>query len=269
MRKSKVIILVIITLCFFLNTPVYAMNDINTTSEDILKQMEKDMNEAGIKKDLNFDPNSISIQDITIDSVIDVPIGTNKTFSWGNAGNSGEDGQGFGTYGIGFGYANEPGWADAGVYMMAVGEAGSWAWVGNEIKISGSGSRSATITFKGNWKAQLQTLLPTRNSTAAGKVRVSIYDLNTYSDIGGKALFDKVLTGYMTPQTGTINDSITVTLTAGRSYALRFGVSAAVDCNHYLDQAAANLCDGDVWGQWTPKPGGFGVNYNQINLKWN
>lgn len=268
---KKMSFILIIALLLFA-TPVFAQQETTgneKSSKDIIKQMEKDMNKAGIKRDPNFDPNSISTEDITTDSTISVPIGTNKTFTWGNAGNSANDGDGFGTYGHGFGYANEPGWADAGVYMIAVGEAGSWAWIGNEIEVSGSGSRSATISFDGDWKAQLQTLLPTKGSTAAGKVRVSVYDLTTYDDIGGKTFFDKEMSGYMPADNGSISDSITVTLEAGHSYALRFGVSAAVDCNYYQDQAAANLCDGSVWGEWTPEPGGFGVNYDEISLQWN
>jgi|GEM_PF-2181975 hypothetical protein len=240
----------------------------NKTAEDIIDKMEEDMNKAGIKKDPCFNPCNLTIQDITTDSIIDVPIGTNKTFSWANAGNSGADGSGFGTYGHGFGYANVPGWADAGVFIAFVGNAGDWAWIGNEISVSGSSSRSAKITFKGNWKAQLQTLLKSYGSTAAGKVRISIYDLTTYEDIGGKTVFSKTITGYMPPETGTINDSITVTLKAGHRYALRFGVSAAVDCKYYKDVATAQLCDTNTWGEWTPGPGGFGVDYNQISLEW-
>ncbi len=45
----------------------------NKTAEDIIDKMEKDMNKAGIKKDPCFNPHNLTIQDITTDSIIDVP----------------------------------------------------------------------------------------------------------------------------------------------------------------------------------------------------
>ncbi|HHW40475.1 MAG TPA: hypothetical protein GXX19_04855 [Syntrophomonadaceae bacterium] len=233
-------------------------------SRTVLDQLDEQMNRAGVSlfKDSRTRVEKISPNSTTIN------IGTNKTFTWADAGNSNYWGSGYGTYGEGFGFANEPGWADAGTYLGFIqGNAGSWAWIGNEIYISGSGSRSATITFKGSYKGSLVTT--NSNGEASARVRVSVEDLNTSSDIGGNTVFERTRTGSQLNYQGSINAPLTVTLQAGHRYALRIGVASSCSVSLSTCQASAAFCDGDIWGQWAPAPGGNGITYTGIELRWN
>lgn len=252
-----------ITLCmlllFSLTVPAFAGTNKSLTTTEMMELLDKDMDSAGVK----HDPNVMSAAATTT-----VTIGTNKIFTNANAGNSGGSKDSWlplASYAGGFGYASSPGWADAGTYVITKGTAGYWAWIGNGIVVSGSGSRSAKITYSGRFKAQLQTSTTTTGSTAEGKVVISVIDLGTGSVVASKGIWSQKVGGMMPPAVEKyFNDYVTCALTAGRSYALRIGVSAA--SNSAGDIAVAQLCD--YPNQWSPQPGGYGSDYSSIAIAW-
>jgi len=70
---------------------------------------------------------------------------------------------------VGWGYANEPGWADAGsLVMLLPGSKSCWSWVGQYIYVAGSPgqTRNARITFNGSYSGLLQTAYSDGNSYA-------------------------------------------------------------------------------------------------------
>lgn len=272
MKKILILSLTLILVLTF-SLPVFAStNSISEnetiSSKDMLNILENEMNKAGVGK--GKDSRNKSQEPITVQSTAQVNIGTNKTFTWGNAANDGHSGSAFGQYGTGWGFAYEPGWADAGVNAAIIGSCGAWSWVGQQIYVAGSSgqTRQARISFNGSYKGQLQTVLISSGSSASGTVRVSVFDIGTSTDKGGTTVFNKTVAGYEPIYQGPIDHNVTLTLEAGHTYALRFGVSTAVNCKKYDDVASAQFCDADWSGSWTPQPGGFGLTYNSISITW-
>ncbi len=252
MKKAgrRMVFMVIVSMLFAI-TPAFAeqmFTEINP-AVDLINKMGIDMNKAGV------DHSKLSPLGAT-----SVSIGTNQSFSSADAGNCGYGGSGVGTHGEGFSIS---GWADSGVYLAAFGDIGSWAWVGNQINVTGSGSRSATIRFTGSYNGTIYRLT---NANASARVRVSILDLTTGAELGGYAILNATANS---TYSSTYNKTVTVTLQAGHSYALRHGVATAVNCSAPGTQAESSFCNTDIWGQWTPDPGNPGVTYGSISLTWN
>lgn len=227
-------------------------------AKDLILQMEEQMNKAGVV----FQTDS---KQFGITAATPVNMGTNVTFSTANSGNSGYSGSGVGTHGEGFSAIDNPQWADSGVYLNSLGNVGSWAWVGNTILINGSGSRSATITFSGQYSGNIYQA---GNASASAKIRMSIQNTSNGSELGAITLIDTSASGnYQNSYT----KSVTVILQAGQTYALRMGVSTAASCSipALHNQSSATFCNTNTYGDWTPGKNGEGINYTSIAIKWN
>lgn len=265
MRKKVLFCLLMIFIMVITSIPAYAATEQQTTDQSVLLKTlldncQKDMDKAGVKHE--------SIKDsMTTSTTTTLNIGINKTFTWGDALNSGYSGSGVGTHGEGAGYVSTAGYADAGTYIALVGNVSDWAWIGNAITIGGSGSRSATITFKGKYKGILQAV--GSGGGAAGRIRVSVCDLGSDTDIGGNTVLDKSVSTGSTTYSASINHPVTVTLYAGHTYALRFGVATTSTASLTKVTACSQFADSSSMGSWSPQPGGYGVDYSSIVLQWN
>lgn len=266
MKKFSIVLISLLILLIYSYPAAASDKNIVDKNDTIktLKALDDHMNKAGV---------AIDKEATTILGTEQVNIGTNKTFTWANAGNSGcpdSNWAPWGSYAHGFGYASSPGWADSGSNVNFIGTVGAWGWIGNQIYVAGSTgqTRQAKITFSGNYKGQLQTILPSTGGSATGKVRVSVFDISSEADLVGTTVFEKTIAGYEPVYQGPINHSTTLTLQAGRTYALRIGVSSSATCKAYNDVSVSQFADTDTWGAWQPNPGGFGVNYSSISIQW-
>jgi len=237
-------------------------NSAKTSSvSQMLDKMDSDMNKAGVANYL--DSRSVTSNSVSILSSTSVPIGTNQIFYSANAGNSGSSGSGVGTHGEGFSAIASIPWADSGTYLAGTGNIGSWAWVGEQIAVTGSGSRSATIYFSGDYNG----CIIGSSGYSSAKIRVSVIDLGSSMEVGSTIIEPTVTTGTHN-YSADISRSITTTLQSGHSYALRFGVSTASNLSG-VGQIQSAFCNIDTWGQWDPDAGEEGVQYSYISLTWN
>jgi hypothetical protein len=182
----------------------------------LLNLMEKEMN-ATMGSRTGTTPPDVSILATT------VPIGTDTVIYTFDVGNKGGSQSGLASYGANY---SAPGkWADVSVQAYGIGSAGAWAWVGPQVYISGTGSRTANVVFYGSYAGSLFSGL---SSTTTGKVRVSIWDYTLGAEINGSVVWEGTASNWQTINAaGPITAVVQCTLQAGHTYAFRFGVSTS------------------------------------------
>ncbi len=182
-----------------------------------------------------------------------ISIGTNATYYTSDTGNSGKTSDLVAASDSRWG----PWYSDSYSGTAGIGSASSWAYNAKTINVTGSGSRNAYIRFSGNYTGW--TNPGWLGGTAAARIRVSVYDLTAGSEIGGntiKEVSDSVSSGSNFNQV-PFNSSVLVSLQAGHSYLLRYGVSTSV--SNYSPQS----CDSDFWNDTNP-----GIYQNNVKVEW-
>lgn len=148
-------------------------------------------------------------------------------------------------------------WSDSNSWTAGIGSASAWAYNAKQINVQGSGSRLAYIRFRGDYTG---TTVPGYfGGTAAARVRVSVYDLTADSEIGGSIAMevsDSVSAGSDFNQV-PFNNSVLVSLQAGHSYLLRYGVSTST--SNYGPQIVIS----DFWDDTN-----HGVYQDYVTVDW-
>lgn len=148
-------------------------------------------------------------------------------------------------------------WSDSYSWTAGIGSASAWAFNAKQINVKGSGSKNAYIRFRGNYSGW--TLPGFTGGTAAARIRVSVYDLTANSEIGGtvvKDVSDSVNWGSTFNQVA-FNNSVLVSLQAGHSYLLRYGVSTST--SNYGPQ----MCQSDFWDDTK-----HGIYQDYVTVDW-
>lgn len=220
-------------------------------TEYLLLEAEKEMNRASAEyaKQLQKEAKD----GVTTLAASDIYIGTDESYFISDTGNkgssadllSGSDSR-WGSY-----------WSDANSWTAGIGSASSWAYNAKQINVKGSGSRNAYIRFRGNYSGW--TVPGYTGGTAAARIRVSVYDLNTNSEIGGTTVKDvsDSVNGGSTFIEVPFNNSVLVSLTAGHSYLLRYGVSTST--SNYGPQ----MCQSNFWDDTK-----HGIYQDYVTVDW-
>jgi hypothetical protein len=219
-------------------------------TEYLLSEAEKEMNEASaehakeLKKPAKGDVSSLAS---------DIYIGTDTDYYLSDTGNkdssadliSGASSR-WSSY-----YSDDYSWT------AGIGSASSWAYNAKTINVKGTGSRTAYIRFRGNYSGW--TVPGFTGGTAAALIRVSIYDLTVRSEIGAgtvKSVSDSVNWG-STFEEEPFNKSVLVSLQAGHSYLLRYGVSTST--SNYGPQ----MCQSDFYNNTY-----HGIYQDYVTVDW-
>lgn len=168
------------------------------------------------------------------------------------------------------------GWIDASSNYLIPGGKGSGealGSIGKYVQISGSGTRSATATIKGNYSVVMQAnaIVPNLPVGFGAKARVEAEIYEYVPSSGALYLIkrENVLNKYLTllpiPNTysGTISKNLTVNLQAGKTYLFRlYGyTSASVENWEVFSNSTSNM--------WSGGYGGNGVDFTSLQIRWN
>lgn len=182
-----------------------------------------------------------------------VAIGSNATFYTSDSGNKGKS-----VDLISVADSRWGSWtSDAYSRTVGLGSASSWAYNSKTINVTGTGSRLAYLRFAGNYSGWTQPGF--LGGTASARIRVSVYDLTSASEIGGsvvKDVSDSVTFGSTFNQV-KFNNSVLVSLQAGHSYLLRYGVSTGT--SNYGPQG----CESNFWNDTKP-----GLYQDNVKVEW-
>lgn len=208
---------------------------------------ERQMNDS-MKKD--------KAQDVDI-LTVSIPIGQDTTIYNCEVGNSGGSRSGASDWAAQ--YSTSGKWSDVSTWCLAVGSSNAWAWVGPRVYISGSGSKSANIIFRGRYYGGI---FGGFGGSSNGRIRVSIYDYTLGSEMGGLALWDRTASNgqRIMASDPSFSNAVQLTLQAGHTYAFRFGdaVSSAQYSLPYPD-----LSNTDFWNNG---PGGDGLDATSVTV---
>jgi len=143
------------------------------------------------------------------------------------------------------------GWLDARCEFMYPGAAGdgyAWGWLGQYITVSGSGSRSCTITISGDYEGVLSGGYDVINNNAGFDIKVQVYDVTSgFSLVKEKTVDSQNFYFLCLPNNfdGTIgsNNSMTCNLQAGHNYLVR--VRLYTHASAELDLKQEDLSESD------------------------
>lgn len=190
-------------------------------------------------------------------SIITVSLGSDKTFSTADVGASGTS----------WNSGAAPNYRGANYYKSSrqaketiligpggVGSGGAWAWIGQSIYVSGSGSRSANIRMAGHIKGETSAFAGGQSNTNINLVvkdctTGTSYSIPIYSQSAGG------LGDYVVNQ--NFNNGISVTLQAGHYY----NIYATIDGSGAIYGAGEA---GSDFGPWDGDDGGQEVSYSSI-----
>lgn len=204
---------------------IRTQKDVESLLDKCETNMQKDIDNK-LRKNINLSRASGNVK-----------LGADKTFSSCDTGNKGNDSSLIS--GTKESYASSN--SKSSCWTAAAGSGSSWAYTAKTITVSGSGSQYAYVRFYGSY---LGTTNPGFMGGSAGaRIRVSVYDVTTGSEIGGQTPLDendsvKSISSY----SGKITSSVGVQLQAGHTYLLRYGISTSVS-NYSPQYCGVNFYD--------------------------
>jgi len=213
----------------------------------LIDKAEKQMNDS-MKKDTESD---VSILTVTI------PIGQDTTVSNCEVGN--KDGSRSGLSDWAANYSTSGKWSDVSTWCVGVGDSNAWSWVGPRVYISGSGSRTANIIFRGRYYGGIYGGY---GGSSSGRIRVSVYDYTLDSEISGLPLWDQTASSgtRKVASSSSFSNAVQVTLQAGHTYAFRFGDAVA---SSQFSLPSPQLSNTDFWND---DAGGDGLDATSVTV---
>lgn len=153
--------------------------------------------------------------DIVALGIVTVPIGTNYSFQ-GQATDGNRGGSSSGMANVTTSYVLTENRNNVGMWASTYGSANGYAWTGQRFDVSGSGSRSAYVNFRGFHRSYV---LGSFGGTAHIKLSVRVFDATTSSVIADQVVFDETSNfNVIKSNSFNYNNSVLVSLTAGHQY---------------------------------------------------
>lgn len=246
------------------------MDDALTTEEKIISSIPSNQNSVENitkAKELLEKVKAQNLQEISdsvnkstsgtqIKSATTVTLGTDKTLTTADIGNSGTSTSGAVPNFKDADYSTSYRRARASVLIGpgGYGTGGAWAWVGKSIYVSGSGSRSANIRMAGNIKGETSAFAGGQSNTDINLIvkdttTGTSYTTSIYSQSAGG------VGDYIVDE--SFNDGISVTLQAGHYYNIYVSVDGSTAV-YYAGEAGSDFGPGDG------DDGGQKVSYSSI-----
>lgn len=151
--------------------------------------------------------------------------------------------------------------ADVECTSAGYGSCSGWAWTGVHVKYTGSSAKDVQITVNGKYAGWLVN--PILGGSTSYRVRVSVYDYTTDSEITGTVVAEKTVSTITSePASGNVNKSMTVTFYPGHSYLIRLGVASATTSVVAYGGSVSDFYDG-VYGGSNPR----GADLTSISIK--
>lgn len=215
----------------------YLQNDKKLLEERSKKDVQYLLNQAEDSMNKDCLAKSKALGYTLLAAGSDTTLGTDVAYTSTDTGNKGTESDLVATANAR--WANS--YSDADSYTAAIGSASSWAYNAKTINVKGTGTKNAYIRFSGTYTGITNPGL--MGGTAGAKVRVSVYDITAGSEIGDGTILDlsDTITGHSYINK-SFSKSVLVSLQAGHSYLLRFGVSTSVA--NYSPQ----ICNSDFYG---------------------
>lgn len=213
----------------------------------LIDNAEKQMNDS-MKIDKESD---VSILTVTI------PIGQDTTINNCEVGNKGGSRSGIADYAANYSASGK--WSDVSTLCAGLGSSDAWAWVGPRVSISGSGSKTANIIFRGRYYGGIFGAM---GGSSSGRIRVSVYNYTLNSEIGGLTLWNETASNgqIKMASSSSFSNVVQVTLQAGHTYAFRFG-DAVSSAQYSLPLPALSNTD-----FWNNNAGGDGLDATSVTV---
>jgi hypothetical protein len=202
-----------------------------------MKKVRQQINEAGIET-------------YQSKAVTNVNVGTTFTFGQADCGGKGkseycDDYEDAGNFRCNWGTSSY-GWADAlaeNTSTINIHSASTWAWVGNQIKVNGTGN--ARIYFNGDcaWYVLGGMSYPTWASVTVNAI---VYNVTNSQEVARKTiLYESNFAPLPNSGSDDFNEYIDCTLQNGKTYALKMEVIAYISAG---SESSADMCSGVLMG---------------------
>jgi len=185
----------------------------------LLNKAQEEMNQDCAKKGLEINNQLNTAATLAASTST---LGTDVTYTSTDTGNKGQSTSGIAGAGARYGTS----YSDANTYTAGIGSASSWAYNAKTVQVTGTGSKNAYIRFYGNYVGN--TAPGFMGGTAAARINMSVYDVTTGNEIGTGLVADISDTIANGNYNSSISKAVLVSLQAGHTYLLRFGISTSV-----------------------------------------